>query len=94
MSLNFLKAHFNCDGCGTQFSVGLDPALQPPSGWSLFDCAVDAVRGTVDYEEARNRDSIGLSSVQDDKHLCATCTAKADAESPDEDVGIDDTEKR
>jgi hypothetical protein len=93
MSLNFIRAHFNCDECGTQFSVSMDPALKPPSAWSLFDCAVDAVRGTIDYEEHRNRDILGLSSVQDDKHLCAACTSKADAEDPDDDAEVSSDRK-
>lgn len=84
MSLNFLRAHFACDECGTQFSVEMEASYQPPSSWSLFDCAVDAVRGSNGYEEARNKDILGFSSVQDDKHLCAACTEKVDALPPPE----------
>lgn len=81
MSLKRLTAYFACDECGRAFAVGLDPASTPPPLWSLFDCAVDGVRGAVDYADGRS-DVLGCSSVQNDKHLCAECTEKADAAAP------------
>jgi hypothetical protein len=83
MSLIHIRAHFDCDECGKQFSVGIAADYEPPAGWCVFDVAVDAVRGSVDYDEKGYVGGLS-SSVQNDKHLCRTCTVKADEASPDE----------
>lgn len=76
MSIELIKALFNCDGCGCQFSVLIDNAQKVPDGWDLYDIAVDAVRGSIGYQDRTQKQ--GSSSVQDDKHLCAKCTRAAD----------------
>lgn len=83
MSLIHIRAHFECDECGKQFSVGIAADYVPPAKWSMFDVAEDSVRGSLDYEE-KGWDGGLCSSVQNEKHLCKDCTKKADEESPEE----------
>lgn len=66
-----IKAHIECGGCGKPFVVEMDPANMIPDNWTLFDEAVDCVRGGL------TRDG-GLSSVQGGYLLCGTCTHKID----------------
>ena len=61
-----LRAKFECDDCGIKFEVNLDPALDVTTGWSLFDYAVDALRG----DPARG--------MNGDKHRCIDCLKKED----------------
>ena len=63
MSIASIKAEIQCDGCGCYFSVALDPARKLPEGWSLFDEAVDTVRG-----------GCLAHSVEADLMLCSDCT--------------------
>jgi hypothetical protein len=77
MAVVDIRAAICCDGCGVRFSVRLDPASHLPAGQSLFDAAVDAVRGSVGLQWARN--AIGPSSVQAQLTLCPDCTNKVAA---------------
>lgn len=72
-----IRATIECGGCRKQFVVGLDPARTPP--WPLFDEAVDAIRGNVDYHGSRNG-----GSVQGGHLLCGDCTVKVDDALPDD----------
>ena len=78
MSIMHIKAHFECDGCGKEFFVGMDAADETcPSLPSLVDLAEDTLRGG-------NPITGECGSVQHDLHLCGACTRKAD------DIGDDD----
>lgn len=80
MSLIEVRAEFLCDGCGRPFSVRVEAPYVPPEGWSVFDVAQDAVRGSIDYVGPKNPGGFrGISSVQNDRHLCGLCTSGADA---------------
>lgn len=72
MSIVTIKAYFDCDGCGAQFGVEMDPARK---AWmrrqSLDSMAEDAIRGGSTLAG----DSC---SVQADLHLCPKCTRVAD----------------
>jgi hypothetical protein len=73
MSVHRIEAVIDCDGCGHRFSVELDPAYKPKC-WSLWDCAVDGVRGG-------QRGTIGdrgHTSVQGGLCLCPVCTGTVD----------------
>ena len=79
MSVISIKSAIECDGCGARFAVDHDPAYKPPSGWSLWDVAEDAVRGGhVDGASIFD----GSCSVQDGQTLCIPCTQKADEGAP------------
>ena len=43
--INQILANCACDRCGERFAVALEPALQPPVGWTLYEVAEDAIRG-------------------------------------------------
>lgn len=78
MSIVVIFATFDCDGCGKQFQVEMDPARR---AWErrqdVFSIAVDAIRGGT------ARDG-GFCSVQGDLHLCGDCTKVADGIQPDD----------
>ena len=83
-----IKARFSCDDCGTEFLIAIDPASQPPEGWSMFDMAEDAICGWLDYEDGHDEDEPGGGgSVEDDRHLCRRCTRKRLAEPSEEKEG-------
>lgn len=72
--LREIRASFACDGCGAAFSVQMEPPYEPPPGWSLFDCAVDAVRGSIGYEGPKSIQGFkGDSIVEDGRQLCGRC---------------------
>lgn len=72
MSIVAIKAFFDCDGCGTQFGVEMDPARKAwERGQTLDSMAEDALRGG----STLNGDSC---SVQAEMHLCPKCTNVAD----------------
>jgi hypothetical protein len=79
VSIALIRATFDCDGCGKQFRVDVDPARR---AWkrrqAMMELAEDAVRGgyTSDGETC---------SVQADMHLCEACTDVADGIRPDDD---------
>ena len=72
MSFRSIRAHFECDGCGNEFFVGLDAADETNEALpSLADIAEDTLRG--------GNPIIGeCGSVQHDLHLCRACTRLAD----------------
>lgn len=71
MSLLKVTAKFDCDECGALMLAELSPdwKLQPYA--TVFDVAEDALRGGCGS-------GLAMCSVQDGKHLCKECTAKAD----------------
>lgn len=73
MAFKFIKAHFECDGCGKDFYVGMDAADETCEALpSVADLAEDVLRG--------GNPIVGeCGSVQCDLHLCHDCTSKADA---------------
>lgn len=87
MSIVVIKAFFDCDGCGKQFGVEMDPACK---AWlpeqPIGDLAEDAVRGgsTLDGDSC---------SVQADLHLCTKCTTIADGIAFDRDEDYEPTRK-
>lgn len=83
MSVIKIRAFIQCDECGAQFSVGMDPFYIPPAKWSLRDVAELSVRGSVNYEDKLWQYGL-VSSVQDGKMLCKDCTEKADGKSDDD----------
>lgn len=71
-----IRATFQCDSCGREFSVAIDPAYLPPATWTLMDIAVDAVRQGVRYEGPVDI-GMGWSTVTPDgDHLCDVCSSK------------------
>ncbi len=73
MALKFIKAHFECDGCGKDFFVGMDAAEKTNAALpSLADLAEDTLRG--------GNPIVGeCGSVQHDLWLCGDCTRVADS---------------
>lgn len=69
----------DCDLCGFGFRVDIDTARTIPPAWDLMDVATDAIRGSLDYQDARIR-AFGVSSVQENAHLCHQCTEASDRE--------------
>lgn len=102
MALSWIKARHTCDHCGVWFEVELKPPYKPPVGWSLFDCALDAVRGGY-IVEGQNLSQKTLEkalgfytlscSVQGDDTLCGNCTKAADDANPDDPAGSDAQER-
>ena len=82
MTLVNAKAAFSCDGCGCEFQVELDTAYPFKKGRTIFDEAVDTVRGGICEVTAAPKHlrwaNVGMCSVQNDKHLCPRCTREAD----------------
>jgi hypothetical protein len=66
MSLKSIIAYFQCDVCGADFKVVMDPA-EEINGAALADAADEELRSYFDL------------SIQRDMHLCSKCTPKADA---------------
>lgn len=82
MSLMHIRAQFQCDGCGRAFIVEMDPTDKMSADWTIFDNAVEYVRGgpILKYLESKKNEAPGmLASVQADQHLCPGCTYKVDA---------------
>lgn len=74
MSVSVIRATIDCDGCGKQFRVEMDPAWRSSENiLTLWDHAEDAVRGGLVIDQP------GSCSVQDDLMLCPVCTSEADA---------------
>lgn len=92
MPIDSIRGYVTCDSCGTPFSAGIDEPTIPPAGWSMFDIAADAVRGSLEYQyetlqEKGKRPWIGnagLSSVQNGELLCCECTAVEDRKHDDD----------
>lgn len=69
MPLLHCRATFECDICRKPFSV----EMHSPSTFDVYDAAVDAVRGSVNYEGPRTSNDLpGLSSVEEvgDGEIC------------------------
>lgn len=75
MSLVTVRATYDCDGCGKQFRVEMDPSAMRPKGMSLFDEAEDYLRGGCGTE--------GMPAVVHDMHLCHDCARIAALVGPD-----------
>lgn len=71
--LIWIRACWQCDGCGKAFTVEVDSGWRPPANWTLDEIAKDAVR------HGRIPNSEKSSSVQHDMVLCGDCTDIADA---------------
>ena len=85
MPVKAIRAVILCDRCGVEFSVAIEETTIPVAGWSMWDVAEDAVRGSLDYAQTYRVDRIAclighLSSVQQGQMLCADCTASVDRE--------------
>jgi hypothetical protein len=64
MSLRSITAKFECDGCGKEIVVRMDPATENiPNG--------------MDWAESELKDNLS-ETVQEGMHLCGTCTRIAD----------------
>lgn len=79
MSIVVIRATFDCDGCGTQFKVEMDPAKMRPKGWALAEEAEDYLRGGIGADA-------GMPAMVHDMHLCHDCAGIAAR------VGTDDQE--
>lgn len=77
MSIVVVRATFECDGCGTQFRVDMDPSKMRPKGWTLFEEAEDYVRGGAGADG-------GMPAVVHDMHLCHDCAGIAASVGPDD----------
>lgn len=77
MSIVCIRATFECDGCGCQFRVEMDPATMRPKGWSLMEEAEDYLRGMCSADG-------GLPAMVHDLHLCDDCHGIAAGVGPDE----------
>ena len=84
MAVEAIRTIITCDRCGIEFSVAIDAAHIPPPGWSMHDIAVDAVRGSLEYEQLLQfgcpQGHGGVSSVQNHLMLCCGCTNSIDEE--------------
>lgn len=73
-----IEAKFSCDDCGTEFMVRLDPAYEPPNGWSVHAVAEDSVRQGLNYRDGTDV-VYGSGSVDGDgRHYCHQCTQRRD----------------
>lgn len=80
-----IRAKFNCDHCGKEFSVEIDSGSKPSHEWSIYE---DALKGSLKYEGPKSRNGrLGSTSFQQNKHLCGVCTEEYDANSTEE-VGL------
>lgn len=86
MSLVTVRATFDCDGCGTQFRVDMKPEAMRPKGWSLFDEAVDYLRGGCGSDG-------GMPAIVHDMHLCHECARIAASVGPDDQEGYSSKEE-
>lgn len=77
MPLQRVVAFWECDQCGTEFSVELDPARVPPRKWSVFELAEDAARGACCYECKEDKGRYG-SAVRGGLVLCGSCAREFD----------------
>ncbi len=84
--LNWIRASWQCDGCGKDFTVDIDSAWNPPAGWDTTKMAEDAVRHGKVVAVNGNRLVGDSSSVQHGLVLCGNCTNIAD------DIGDDNHE--
>lgn len=76
--LNWIRASWQCDGCGTDFTVEIDSAWKPPADWDTTKMAEDAVRHGEVLPAKGQHLYPHSSSVQHDLVLCGRCTDIAD----------------
>lgn len=72
-----VKATFACDRCDQEFSVKVDPAINPPADWAVYDIAVDAIRSLLNYEDSSipiGESLLGGSVDANGNHYCQRCT--------------------
>ncbi len=81
-SLLTCEAKFECGGCGKPFKVEMEVSGACPPGWSLFDLALDSIRGGFEG-----------GSLQGGYILCRTCTQTVD-DSVKEDRNATESEVR
>ena len=84
--LNWIRACWQCDGCGKDFTVDIDTAWKPPAGWDTTAMAEDAVRHGHMVPEKGQHLYPDSSSIQHGLILCGRCTDIADK------IGDDDHE--
>lgn len=69
--LREIRATWQCEGCGKDFSVSIEPARTTcPEVPSMWDMALDAVRGGIGYQGPNPG---GLCCIYKEKVLCASC---------------------
>lgn len=73
ITLQWLRASVECEGCGRTFRVELDPA-DLHDGMDFHDLVAEAVANGNRCTD----DGDGFTSVQCDLVLCRSCTAIAD----------------
>ena len=73
ITLKWVKAAIECEGCGKPFSVFLDPG-DLDDGMDIHDLAVEAVRNGDKSAD----DGSGHTSLQSGLPLCRACTKIAD----------------
>lgn len=73
LTLMWVKAAIECEGCGKPFEVFLDPGDLDP-GMDLHDLAREAV---VNGNKAAT-EGTGHTSIQGDYVLCRACTKRCD----------------
>ena len=81
-----IEATFDCDECGTQFIIKLDPAFEPEAGDSLFSIAEDAIRKSNLGTYRDGFDNASGGAVIDERHYCQRCVLDADAAKGTNDV--------
>jgi len=74
MGLIKVIAYFACDECGRHMIAELEADYVSPTNQAIFDIAEDFLHGGRDDGSV----GMGMTSVQDGKHLCIVCTKEAD----------------
>jgi len=74
-----IKATFECDRCGNQFRVTIDPAFTPDvRAFCPMDFAENALRNGYGHEDADGKLTDDVASMDRKKHHCQVCTRKLD----------------
>lgn len=68
--LREIRATFECDRCGKQFSAIIDPSYKINTNYfpTTYELALDAVRGGLDY-----RGPEGICCISDGDAMCGVC---------------------
>jgi hypothetical protein len=85
-NIRWLRACWECDGCGKDFIVEIDTGWKPPAEWDFVDIARDAVAGgsqvTIEplgkHHITTHVGLVDSCSIQHDMMLCKDCTRIAD----------------
>lgn len=88
-TLHWMRAAWQCEGCGKDFIVVIDQGRSIPPGWDLVEIARDAIRGgecveIIDKYRCKTTGIANSSSIQDGVHLCPECTHIVDEAVPGE----------